>query len=126
MTKLRRSVLGRHVNRETEQSMINLICSFLVFATDSGYSNRLKVFVRKNRYLGAVYVEQYQTTDPKRMLCRSLYKQCKWITGSCYNTKLALRHLRSAMLHSMAGGVPICTISLMEDILDKCTRLSLY
>ena len=71
--KLRRSTIGRYVNRETEQNLLNVITSYLAYVHDSIYSNRLKIFVRKNRYLGAIYVEHFVTLHPTRVVCRSLF-----------------------------------------------------
>ena len=122
--KLRRSLLGRYVNRETEQNLLNLICSFMTYEVGSG-STRLHVFIRKNRYMGAIYVEYFAKDRPSRVICRSLFNKSKWKQNMSPDTTMALRHLRSAELYSIAAGCPLDMVNVMEHLIAGCQRLSL-
>ena len=124
--KLRRSTIGRYVNRETEQNLLNVITSYLAYVHDSVYSNRLNVFVRKNRYLGAIYVEHFQTEHPTRVLCRSLFNKKKWRRKVTPETNMAIRHLRSAELYMLSAGTHISILPMVEFLLAGSQSLSLY
>ena len=123
--KLIRSSIGRHVNRETEQHLLNLICSFLAYEQGSGYANRLHVFIRKNRYMG-IYVEHFELARPTHVLFRSIFKKTKWRQTMSPETEMAMRHLRNAELYSIAGGSPLYILPLLEQLVSGCQRLSMY
>ena len=72
-----RSYLGTFVNRETEQAIIDFICSFHTHPDkEPNHFVRLNVFVRKNRHLGRIYVER--TGSNMKLLERRYYSAWNW------------------------------------------------
>jgi len=73
-----RSFIGAYINRETEQCLLNVITSFLIYQSIRirGAQNRLLIFVRKNRTLGRIYIENVVDGLVK---AKCYYSQLHWI-----------------------------------------------
>ena len=74
-----RSLIGRNINRETEQAILNIICSFHTHASNFAFVS-LHIFVRKNRELGRVYTQKGSIHQGKpKIRQRKYYSEWDWV-----------------------------------------------
>ena len=119
-----RSYIGRLVNRETEQALFNLMCSYLVYPDEKilGCYNRLHVFVRKNRYLGRIYVERLNMNG--RYVSKCYYSQYHWDLENLTKKRHAIALLLRAFKTAKSGGVYLDVHKLVTNITESNTILT--
>ena len=110
-----RSYLSKYVNRETEQHLIDLICSFCDTEWDSCVM-KVKVFIRKSREIGTVYAEKYSKTNNKHFQVRRYLTQTLWIGQVNVFADKALDLLLAARFYSRLAGLGLPITDLIEKI----------
>ena len=117
-----KTYISQFVNREYEQLIINLIGSFTAFRTGC-FRTQMQIFIRKNRDIGAMYVQQFWNDMPN---CRSRYDKLKWRYPQHMDIRSALFHLHAFQTHSHHAGVPVDIKPLVNDLVEECLQLHLY
>ena len=74
-----RSLIGKNINRETEQAILDIICSFHTHASPFSYTS-INIFVRKTRELGRVYTHTGTIHNGKKKFRqRKYYSEWDWV-----------------------------------------------
>ena len=117
-----KTYISKFVNRQYEQIILNLICSFTASRIGCVLT-KMQIFIRKNRHIGTMYVHQ---TYKSKHICRSRYDASKWKYSPSIDIRAALSHLRSFEHFSNRAGLQISTSGLIGDLADQSLTLHLY
>ena len=110
-----KTYIGRFVNRETEQHLLDLICTYCETPWCSS-TMKIKIFIRKNRDIGMIYAEKYNNSNNTSFVARRYLTLNMWIGQVNLFADKALELLTAARFYSRLAGLGLPISKLIQQI----------
>jgi len=111
-----KTFFSKHLNRETEQIMLDIIGDFCSSPGDNNTILRLRIHIKKRRDIGMIYIERVLRDV---VIKRRYFINAMWEPVRCMYAVWGSTFLRKAM-HELAY-TNLCT-SKLRDMITDCER----